>query len=239
MDANEQLFEHQLPDIEMLLRWPADETEQSSSDQQGRTKFMPLQLDLKSDHALVSTTKGSAVGTLSNKSFELLSACATGTPQCFLTAWVLTSEWTSTAAEATDKKKLNKGLFINIDLLFFGPRGSGGRLASDLGGRMSFLQKPHEDLCAGTYENPQSLQLPSSIVFQASHTAVEWQTELPSGPFQPEEDEAPDVDVTDGDSAAALNDLVQNIDSFFDHLPRHRPLSVVQKDGRVLAKLYE
>lgn len=104
---------------------------------------------------------------------------------------------------------------------------------------MSFLQKPHEDLCAGTYENPQSLQLPSSIVFQASRMAVELQVERHSGPFQTEEDETPDIDVTDGDSASALDDLVQNIDSFFDHLPRHTPLSVVQKDGRVLAKLYE
>ncbi|KAL8370100.1 hypothetical protein RB595_000460 [Gaeumannomyces hyphopodioides] len=228
-----------LPDIETLLKWPVKETGQSSTDQQSLAKFTPLQLDLKPDHALVSTTGGSAVGVLSNTVFESLSACLAHTPECFLTTWVLTSEWVSKIAAVVDRKS-RKGVFINVDLLFFGPRGSGGRLASDLGNRMSFLQRPHEGLYAGIYENPQSLQLPSSINFRATRTAMESQAELHSALFQTGEDEALELDVTDGGSAA-LNDLVQNIDNFFDHLPRHKPLSVIQKiqkDGRVMAELY-
>ncbi|KAL8359454.1 hypothetical protein RB601_007831 [Gaeumannomyces tritici] len=225
-----------LPDIETLLKWPVKEVGQSSANQQSLPKFTPLQLDLKSDHALVSTTEGSAVGVLSKTVFESLSACLTRTPECFLIAWVLTSEWTTKIAEVVDKKS-RKGVFINIDLLFFGPRGSGANLASDLGNRMSFLQKPREDLCAGTYENPQSLQLPPSINLRVTRPSMGSQVELHSALFPTEEDEELELGVADG-ASAALNDLVQNIDNFFDHLPRHRPLSVAPKDGRVIATLY-
>ena len=193
-----------------------------------------MELALQDRHGLLQTPMSKySFGVLSNNAFRGLSNCASC--ETFkVEALVLSEDWKVKVEEVrklqTNRRKIVR---IDVDLLLFGPREFGDRLAADIGACQMFLQVPHDGATDVLYSNPQSLSL-ADRDYGEDLLDSEMPPSLLSQQFYGGEGELEDQPTGSGQ----LADLITNIDAFFDQVPGYHSISVAAKDNRILNSLF-
>ena len=193
-----------------------------------------LQIELKSDHALIQPPDGQAVAVLTTDSFRALALCGTAAGYR-IGVWVLDTEWNDKVAEArkvqTNRRKIVR---MSVSLVLFGQRAFGDQVAAALGSSQQFLQPPNTGMFDCLYENPQSLQVPDPPPSMQNRDRALPATLM----IQESDDTAVNAGKPQDGEAAQLADLITGLEDWFDRLPAHRSITMASRDFRILTPLF-
>lgn len=227
-----------LPGIGVQLKWLPESHQLSSQTSSDGGSHILMRLELTVDHGMLYTLAGDAIAVLNKKAFQALQASVTGDDRdrYHVDAWVLESEWTAKVSDLQNKSvNSRKVVRMEVDLLLYGPANgeSQNHIASSLGDYQTYLQDPLPGLFRPPYVNPQSLVLPCLEIDprQPGHTL--------SGVVSADEgigSEYETDETGEGDSEQLVN-LIADIDSFLEELPRQQVSNLVFRDSRIISPL--
>ncbi|KAJ3536179.1 hypothetical protein NM208_g5824 [Fusarium decemcellulare] len=230
---NEMICYGMLSDVEVQMRRPPKSYQPVTRTSDGGKVFDSLQLELKTEHGLISIPDGQAVAVLNNKSFQAISSCMIG-EHFQIDVWVLSTEWNTKVVEANSLGVYSKSYVrMKINIFLSGPRDAGNSVATSLGRFQAYLQPPHIGLFQYPYSNPQSLSLPESA-FELQSTRLT--TQLPNlEEYNNSDDEAQEI--VEGNSTQIAS-LIMNIDTFLEDVPRNTSITRAPSDARIISFLF-
>lgn len=126
------------------------------------------------------------------------------------------------------------GTRIKIPTWLFGTQDAGSRVAVSLGDCGTYLQEPHAGLYYSPYNNPQLLPLPD-LSDEPRLANINLPATLSIDDLEDTDDRS---EINSNRDSAQLDDLLMDIDAFYDQLPLHHTAPKALIDTRILSPLF-
>lgn len=156
----------------MQIKWALGELSPESRSIDGR-RYIQMALDMQDNHGLIRLPQGKPVGLLNRNAFQALLDCSR--LESFHTdILILQDQWDDKMNQLEGggaASHRRNGIVIIAELVLFGLKTFGDKLAESLGIHQLFLQPPHDGFSWCPYHNPQSLSLPDIHAYMEVDTA--------------------------------------------------------------------